>query len=148
MHKGTPLKRLLHWAGLAFVLHLLWEIGQLSFYRLPPDTGFRVYAVLHCTLGDVLIATVTFAGTAALMRSWHWPIRAPWRGGVPMVTAGVLYTGFSEWHHVYRVAHWAYSPAMPLIAGVGLMPLLQWLMVPALMVFIFHKRWAGRRHAE
>lgn len=134
-----------NWAGLALVLHLLWEIGQLPFYQIPSDLGFRVYAVLHCTLGDVLISTITFSGTAALMRSWDWPIRAPWRGGIPMVTAGVVYTGFSEWHNVYHMAHWTYAPAMPLVAGIGLTPLLQWLLVPSLMLAIVHRRWARQR---
>jgi hypothetical protein len=146
LRKETPLKRLLGWAGLAFVLHVLWEIGQLPFYQLPPDLGFRAYAVLHCTLGDVLISTLTFSGTAALMRSWDWPIRAPWRGGIPMVTAGVVYTGFSEWHNVYHMAHWTYAPAMPLVAGIGLTPLLQWLLVPSLMLAIVHRHWARQRH--
>ena len=135
-------KHLLSWAGLALVLHVLWEIGQLPFYQLPLDLRFRLYAVLHCTLGDVLIATLTFCGTAALMRSWNWPVRAPWRGGLLMVTAGIVYTGFSEWYNVYRIANWTYAPRMPLLAGMGLTPLLQWLLVPSLMLVIVHWRWA------
>jgi hypothetical protein len=139
------MKHLLSWAGLALVLHLLWEIGQLPFYQLPPDLNFRLYAVLHCTLGDVLIATFTFCGTAALMRSWNWPVRAPWCGGLLMVTAGIIYTGFSEWYNVYRMANWTYASRMPLIAGMGLTPLLQWLLVPSLMLVIVHWRWARQR---
>jgi hypothetical protein len=144
--RATAWKRLLHWAGLAFVLHLLWELGQLPFYQLPPDLGFRAYAALHCMLGDVLISTITFLGTTALMRSWDWPVQAPWRGGLLLVAAGLLYTGFSEWHHVYHMAHWTYAPIMPLIAGLGLTPLLQWLLIPSLMLSLVHRSWARQRH--
>ena len=53
-----------------------------------------------------------------------------------MLAAGLGFTVFSEWYNVYVTGAWAYQPAMPLVAGIGLTPLLQWLVVPLSMLFI------------
>ena len=45
---------------------------------------------------------------------------------------GVAYTAFSEWRNVYRLS--AYTDAMPLVLGIGLSPLMQWILVPLLAV--------------
>jgi hypothetical protein len=62
-----------------------------------------------------------------------------------MVTAlGLAYTVFSEWYNVYQVGSWAYSQRMPLMSGIGLSPLLQWLLLPifTLMVMrLVQRRW-------
>ncbi len=45
---------------------------------------------------------------------------------------GVVYTAFSEWLNLVVRQSWAYSPLMPVIGGIGLTPLLQWLVIPPL----------------
>jgi hypothetical protein len=58
----------------------------------------------------------------------------------------LAYTVFSEWYNVYQVGSWAYSPRMPLIAGIGLSPLLQWLLMPVgtlmVMRLVQHPPWS------
>jgi len=136
------LKRLLHWALLALVLHGLWETAQLPLYTLWEDTNRqRVLSYLfHCIAGDILIATTLFLSVAAIFRDSAWPVHWPWRGGLVMITAGLAYTVFSEWYNVYRASAWVYAASMPLIAGIGLTPLLQWLVVPIFMIVII-RRW-------
>ena len=53
-----------------------------------------------------------------------------------MLAAGLGFTIFSEWYNVYVVGAWAYQPTMPLVAGIGLTPLLQWVVVPTLMLLL------------
>jgi hypothetical protein len=50
---------------------------------------------------------------------------------------GVVYTGWSEHTNLNRGA-WAYSEFMPLIpgTGIGLLPVVQWLLLPALAVWM------------
>jgi hypothetical protein len=64
------------------------------------------------------------------------------RGGPLTVylAAGLLITVGLEWFNVYARWQWAYSPEMPVILGIGLTPLLQWLLVPLLAL------WLARRH--
>jgi hypothetical protein len=139
---SDALKRLLRWAALAFVLHGLWEAAQLPLYTLWEDTDRRrvLAYLLHCIAGDVLIATVLFLLVAAMFRDFNWPGTRPWRGGLVMITAGLAYTVFSEWYNVYRAHAWSYAAAMPLVAGIGLAPLMQWIVVPILMIALIRRR--------
>lgn len=136
------MKHPLRWALLAFVLNGFWEVAQLPLYTLWQDTdrGRVVSYVLHCIAGDVLIATVLFLLAAAMFRDFAWPVRRPWRGGLIVVAGGLVYTGFSEWYNVYQARAWAYAGSMPLVFGIGLTPLLQWLVVPVLTIGAFRYR--------
>ncbi len=135
------LKRLLCWAVLALVLHGLWEAAQLPLYTLWEDTDRRriLSYLFHCIVGDVLIATTLFLFVAALLRDSAWPVHRPWHGGVAMLVAGLAYTVFSEWYNVYRLGAWSYASVMPLVFGIGLAPLAQWLVVPALMTVLIRR---------
>jgi len=41
---------------------------------------------------------------------------------------------WSEWHNVYRAGNWGNAASMPTVFGIGLSPLLQWLILPPMMV--------------
>ena len=74
------LRRLLLWAVLAAIPHLVWEIAQLPLYTLwdDPDRVRVAVYVLHCVLGDVLIAVSVYLLTAIVFRDLAWPLRRPW----------------------------------------------------------------------
>ena len=120
------------WIGIGFPLHLIWEIAQLPLYgiSLRPDKAFVAFAVGHCLVGDVLIAVVIYSIAAFALRDWRWAVTQTWRGAAIAIPVGIAYTAWSEWYNVYQAGHWDYLPAMPLIFGVGLSPLLQWVFVP------------------
>ncbi len=134
-------RRVAAWAAAAFVLHSVWEFAQLPLYNLWREAAAPRLAtyVLHCVAGDVVIALTTFILTCLVLRDGRWLVRRPWSGGVLLVGLGLGYTGFSEWYNVYRAATWSYAPAMPLIGGIGLAPLLQWIAVPAAMVLVIRR---------
>jgi hypothetical protein len=129
------------WALLALGLHLLWELGQLPFYTLwaEADAWRIALYVAHCTLGDVLIATLAYLAVALIWRRVDWPRHRPRSGGAMLLALGLGYTGFSEWYNVYRAGAWAYSGIMPRILGIGLTPLLQWLIVPVVMLVLVRR---------
>ena len=139
--------RLWQWALLALGLHLVWEIGQLPLYTVWQETSawrMTLY-VAHCTLGDGLVATLAYLAVALAWRQPDWPWQRPWTGGAMLVALGLGYTVFSEWYNVYRLASWGYEDAMPRILGIGLMPLLQWLIVPIVMLVLIRRTRVGRR---
>lgn len=126
----------LRFIPLLAVLNLLWEAAQLPLYTLWYEAEWAdiVYAVAHCTAGDMLIGffallimlIVTRAGSIGTWRLVH-------------VTAGtialsVAYTVFSEWMNTVVHEHWTYSSLMPLLPalGTGLSPVLQWVILPPL----------------
>lgn len=136
--RRNALERLSRWVALAFGLNALWEIAQLPLYSLWHDPSILriAFYVIHCLLGDVVIATVLFVLAAALLRDIDWVRHRPWPGGMVTTTAGLGFTVFSEWYNVYVAGGWAYAPSMPTIGGIGLTPLLQWLVMPVLLIVL------------
>jgi hypothetical protein len=95
--------------------------------------GEKLFAVVHCTAGDLLIIPSSRALAAVVGRP-NWPVRS--FGPVAFLTmaAGLVYTGCSEWLNISIRQSWAYSDWMPVIPKLDLAvsPLLQWLVVPSL----------------
>ncbi|BAV33279.1 hypothetical protein SCL_0963 [Sulfuricaulis limicola] len=137
----NTIQNLITWMTSAALLNSLWELAQLPLYGLWSDPdGSRIVAYLiHCILGDVSIATVLFFLTSMILKSLDWPAVHPWRGGALVIGLGIAYTAFSEWYNVYVVTAWSYAPSMPLIGGIGIAPLLQWFVVPALMIIAMRR---------
>ena len=124
------------WSALAFVLNLTWEIAHVRLYTIwaAADGMTIAWSLLHCTLGDVLIALAMFALAGIALRRTDWPASRPWAGGVIVVIGAMAYTAWSEWYNVYHSGNWGYTAGMPMIFGIGLTPLLQWLILPPVMV--------------
>ena len=124
------------WSALAFVLKLLWEIAPVRLYKIwdAADRMAVAWALLHCTLGDVLIALALFALAGVLLRCADWPMLRPWTGGAIVVIGAIAYTVWSEWFNVDRAGNWGYTASMPMVFDIGLAPLLQWLILPPVMV--------------
>ena len=124
------------WSALAFVLNLTWEIAHVRLYTIWAEAdGMGVArSLLHCSLGDVLIALAMFALADLVLRRADWPASRPWTGGVIVVIGAMTFTAWSEWYNVYSAGSWGYTVNMPMIFGIGLSPLLQWLILPPVMV--------------
>lgn len=116
--------------------NLIWEAAHVPLYTVWVDGtwGEITYAVLHCSVGDVMIAAVCLFLSLALVGGRPWPGKR--FGAVATVTIllGVSYTLFSEWLNTEVWASWAYRDVMPRLPalGTGLTPVLQWVVVPAL----------------
>lgn len=131
------------WIALAAPLHFAWEWAHAPLYALWLDESRSViaYSIAHCTAGDAVIAGASYLAGVAYSRTIDWPNAARLRGTTAALLSGVGYTAFSEWLNVYRLGSWAYTDSMPLVAGIGATPLLQWLLVPLVMVFVWHWFW-------
>jgi uncharacterized membrane protein YqjE len=129
------------WSVLAFVLNLVWEMAHVKLYSIgmQADSLRIAQAVLHCSLGDVVIALAMFALAGIVLWRADWPVSRPWSGGIMIVIGAIAFTAWSEWYNVYRAGSWGYTASMPLIFGIGLSPLLQWLILPPLMVGAYRK---------
>jgi len=128
----APEVRLVAWG---FALNAVWEALQSPLYAdFGRPIGYLLWTRLHCTGGDVLILLAAFWGTALLFRARFWASRRGFPAAVVFVLAGFVYTAWSEIHNTQVSVTWAYAPEMPQIYGVGLAPLLQWLVIPPVLV--------------
>ena len=129
------------WSVLAFVLNLAWEIAHVRLYTIwaAADGMTIAWSLLHCTVGDVLIALAMFALAGIALRRADWPASRPWTGGIIVVIGAMAFTTWSEWYNVYRAGTWGYTASMPMIFGIGLSPLLQWLILPPVTVGAYRK---------
>jgi hypothetical protein len=127
--------------------NVVWESLQLPLYAIWREGSPReiVFALAHCTAGDLMIAAGALLASLLLLGSEDWPRTSFVAVALAAIALGVAYTGFSEWLNVSVRKSWAYSelmPVVPLAGGVGVSPLLQWLVVPAASF------WCARRASQ
>jgi hypothetical protein len=137
----------LRYIPLLGALNLLWEIAHLPLYTLwnEGSPSFIAYAVVHCTIGDIAIGTLALVVAFIAMRAgavgtWRWRQVALF-----LVIPAVGYTALSEWINTVARAGWAYSALMPVVNlggfEIGLSPLLQWLVVPPVALWLAWLCW-------
>ncbi len=131
---------------ITFALHFAWEMAQHNLYLQMQSMPFwRATAICAiATAGDLVIATTAFSA-AATLGGWHWPL-LPRRLSPTLIflTIGMLVTIGYE---IYAISsgRWAYDERMPQIFGIGLSPLLQWIVIPILQIAAFRLIWRRAR---
>lgn len=117
-------------------LNLLWEFAHMPLYDLWSTGSVNeiVFAAVHCTGGDILIALCALIGALILTQNDEWPTLQKRSTIVITIALGFAYTAFSEWLNIEVRSTWAYSDLMPVIPviNMGLSPALQWLIIPLL----------------
>ncbi|MCK6454075.1 MAG: hypothetical protein L6R19_24940 [Alphaproteobacteria bacterium] len=125
------------WRYLLVILlgNLGWEALHLPLYTVwsPGSPRYLAFVVAHCTTGDLLIGAASLALAWLVLARREWPHRRYRLVAMATIAGGVAYTLYSEWVNVYQWGRWGYSEAMPLVPplGIGLSPILQWLIIPA-----------------
>ena len=127
-------------AGMA---NLAWEVAQLPLYTIWKTAPTRelTYAVIHCTIGDLLILAAALLLALLLAGNDAWPRRGYARVALAATALGAAFTIFSEWLNVEVLRRWTYAEAMPLVPPLetGLSPFLQWVLVPPLLLFAMRR---------
>jgi hypothetical protein len=129
-----------------FAFHFAWEMAQGNLYKEMQSIPFwRATAwCARATVGDLVIATIAFSA-AAMSGGLHWPlIRRRLFPALIFLTVGILITIAYEIYAV-SIGRWSYDERMPQIVGVGLSPLLQWIVLPPLEIAAFGVIWRRAR---
>lgn len=139
---------------IGFFLNLIWENAQAFMYK--GFTGFYQHFMIcfWASLGDAAVILLF----AALVSSWHkslnWITNLKWEEVlVLMIFGGAVAVIFELWALEFGV--WEYNNKMPVVPylHIGVFPLLQMIILPALTVYftgIFFKphRGNGEAHRE
>ena len=133
----------------AFLLNYPWELIQAPLYEgMAATPHWRgVLICTRATFGDAVIALGAYCAAWAAGRTPRWPADPKGFHLATFVAAGVVITIGLE-HLATRSNSawwgWRYSEVMPVVPvlDVGLVPLLQWLVLPPAVV------WLSKRHLQ
>ncbi len=144
---GTWLSAIRRYFVVIAMGNLAWEIAQLPLYTIWHEGDLQeiAFAAVHCTGGDLLIASAALFGALLVIGDGQWPFVRFHAVAAVTITNGLAYTVFSEWLNTEIRGSWAYMdfmPTLPLI-GTGIAPFLQWIFVPLAAFW-----WARRSLAE
>ena len=95
----------------------------------------------------MLITLLAYGAVALAAKNRPWMLAPSGWQVAAFVGIGLSITGLIEWLATNGrwVKSWAYSTSMPLFpgTGIGLAPLLQWIVVPLLVLWFVGRHWAG-----
>ena len=128
----------------AFLLNLPWELWQIPLFKGMPSLAHwdGVIMCSRAALGDAAIALLAFWLVAAMTRTRDW-IRRPSATALDaFVAIGLVVTITIEYWATQIGARWEYAEAMPRLPllGTGLAPLLQWLLLPPVVVWLVRRQ--------
>ena len=128
----------------SFLLNLAWEVWQVPFFRGMADQPhwLGVKACTQATIGDAGIALAAFWVTTFFAKSRSW-ISQPSRSDIAIfIGVGLVATIILETLAIGVFERWAYTDAMPRlqVLGTGLLPLLQWLVLPPLVLWFVRRQ--------
>jgi len=128
----------------ALLLNYPWEFLQVPFFRGMEDAR-HWDAVLFCSraaVGDGAIAVIAFWIVAGAAGSRRWILRSTGRHVLGFVASGLVITIALEWLATERLGRWQYAEVMPVLPllGTGLLPLLQWIVLPPLVVWFVRRQ--------
>jgi hypothetical protein len=135
-------------AAFALLLNFAWEILQAPLFvgmaEMPHAQVTK--ACLQATVGDAVIMLFAYGVVSFVLRSRSWILASKgWQLSL-FVAIGVSITAGIEWLATrgYWMASWNYLPTMPLVPGtdIGLVPLLQWIVLPLLTVWFVRRQLA------
>ncbi len=124
----------------AFLLNFVWEMWQVPFFD-GIGAGGHWQGVIICTratLGDVAIALFAFWTVAAISRARFWLLAPTGMQLAVFLAIGVLVTVVFEALATGMLDRWQYAGKMPTLPwlGTGLLPLLQWLLLPPCILWL------------
>ena len=131
------MRRLLAIALAVYALHFAWEMGHASLFT-PMDRMPFWQATVWCARAagwDVVISAAAYLAAALAARSILWPgRRTPWPVAIYFLAGLGITIVLERW--AVSVGRWEYGEAMPTLAGIGVTPLLQWIVIPAVILAI------------
>lgn len=131
----------------SFLVNFVWEMWQMPFYQ-GLSTMDHMDVVRSCTqasIGDGVISLLAFWSAAAVVQSRRWFLSLTPIPALMYWTVGIVITIVMEWLATGSLNRWQYSAAMPQlpILGTGLLPLLQWTLLPAVILVLVQRQVRG-----
>lgn len=136
----------------SFLLHFVWEFIQAPTYSGMVEMNHwdGIKLCTSATIGDVGFALSAFWIVSIVSRTRWWFFKpAPWQI-LLFVAIGIALTISFEYYYTNISLRWTYSDLMPLVPpfGTGLSPLLQWLIIPPLVLWFMKRQLANAKISD
>lgn len=127
-----------------FLFNFVWEIWQAPLFQGMNELT-HIETTRQCTLatlGDVGILLAAFWTIALIARSRRWMVHPKAMQIAGFIAIGIIVTVVFEALAIHVLNRWQYAAAMPTlpILGTGITPVLQWLIIPPIIVFMVRHR--------
>ena len=138
----------LPFALFALLLHFPWEMLQAPLWvgmaNLAHAEGVRVCTI--AALGDIAIALAAYWSGSLAARSRLWLLDPPRGAWIAYLLVGLAITIAYEFAATGPLAFWEYSSSQPRlpILGTGLAPVVQWLLLPPIILWLTRVHVLGR----
>lgn len=122
---------------IAFLIFGTWEWIQTPFFiDSTNEINQIVWNRVHCTMGDIMILLSTYLILMLIKRRYISISNLNKNDIIILTIMGLSYTVFSEYLNVHIRESWGYSELMPIIPVLkaGLIPLMQWIILPSLIL--------------
>ena len=126
-----------------FTLNFLWEMAQARFYSTMRGLPFwsATWLCTRAAAADVALTVLFFIISALVARDAAWPLHPTSKAIATFFALCLLATvAIEDW--AITTTRWGYGDAMPMVFGVGALPLMQWVLVPVLSMFAFRLHFA------
>ena len=128
---------------MSFPMHFTWEFLQAPLFRNMQNAthmdGIKI--CLQATLGDMVIALIAFWLTSFLAGTRQWPAQPYRRTLAAWLSTGLAITVALEFYSTEIAERWAYGASMPRlpVIGTGIAPVIQWIVVPLLVLWYMRR---------
>lgn len=131
----------------SFLLHFVWEMWQIPFFLEMADAPHSEVVGL-CTkaaVGDAVMATIAYIMGALIARRVNWLLVPKMRPLLMYFATGLVFTVILEYRATEIADRWQYSELMPRLPllNTGLIPLLQWVLLPLVTLYFSQVFWRG-----
>lgn len=136
----------------SFLLHFVWEFLQVPTYAGMPEMAHwqGIKLCTSATIGDVGFTLTAFWSASLVARTRGWIGSEAMLPVIVFLGTGIVLTVGFEFYYTQVTQRWTYSDLMPLVPpfGTGLSPLLQWMAVPLLVLWLSDRHLRGIRHVQ
>jgi len=123
----------------AYLFHFVWEMWQVPFYQGMTESSHWSSVILcsRASLGDAFIAMFAYLVVAWVSGNFAWIYKVKMGWWWIYISIGLVTTLTLEYLATDVFDRWQYSEIMPRLwgLGTGIIPLIQWLLVPLISLW-------------
>jgi uncharacterized protein YacL len=131
-----------------FLLNAVWEMLQMPLFSFSSEASLWEISLfcMRASLGDAFMLIIMYWLTAAFFQYRDWINNSKANQVALFIVIGVVMTIVFEALATGPLQRWEYNELMPTlpILGTGVAPLLQWLLIPPLVLWIVRRQIQAR----